>query len=783
MKETKDVTALVIDYGLFCETAARLGRDFKKVYYYVPQEASYPLPYPAHVGYGIDGLELVDSPFGPWYKDVDVFIFTELGFPHLQTFLESQGKLVWGARQAEELESNRAGMRKLMKKLGLAVADFHEIKGLDALREYLKYNKNQWVKINRWRGVGETFFAKEYKLVEAKLDEMQHSLGPLKNLMTFICEENLPDRIEAAIDGYTVDGKYPDKILTGIEVKDKSFAGRVMDFDKIPEQITRFDKTIAPVLGRYGYRGFYGTEVRIGKDLNPYMTDFCFDDQTEVLSERGWIPFRDCNLTDRLATLNTLNRQIEYQMPERLISYLHEGDMIRMTNPKGTIDALITPNHQVLRTDRHKNRLFKEDADKLTDKGFIPRTGIWSPLVTITHFVLPEYHHEWDFIGKHGEKICRRIKHESAVKIPMADWAAFMAWYLSEGSTSTSSVGREGVRYSVNISQTTHPEIVRKVLEKLPFKFNYNGKAFRISSAQLAEYLHSFGLCADKFVPDYIKQAGVDVIRVFLDNYSLGDGGFHKGNKNYSTTSKRIADDLQELIFKVGSVANICTNPTKGTQVTIAGKTYTRNYDVLTLIEHQGFFDYWFETQARKDRYITSIPYNGQVYCATVPNGTLYVRRHGKPFWSGNCARSGSPPGELWSEMYTNLGDIVWHGANGEMVNPVIKDEWGVQVFIESQWSDHNWQAIYFPEKYRKNIKLRNVCKVDGRYYIIPQHMGITSFGTILGMGKTLEAATAQAKEIAETVEGDQIDITATEIDEAIDQLKKMESFGMSIFK
>jgi phosphoribosylamine-glycine ligase len=419
MKDTKDVTALCLDYGLFTETAARLGRDFKKVYYYVPQEASYPQPYPAHVGYGIEGIELVDSPFGPWYKDVDVFIFTELGFSQLQTFLEAQGKCVWGARQAEELESNRAGMKRLLKKLGMPVNELHEVKGLDALREYLKYNKNQWVKINRWRGVGETFFAKEYKLVEAKLDEMRHKLGPLAKLMSFVCEENLPDRIEAAIDGFTVDGKYPKKILTGIEVKDKSFAGRVMDFDKIPDPITRFDKAIAPVLGRYGYRGFYGTEVRIGPDKKPYMIDF--------------------------------------------------------------------------------------------------------------------------------------------------------------------------------------------------------------------------------------------------------------------------------------------------------------------------------------------------------------------------CARSGSPPGELWSEMYTNLGDIVWHGANGEIVDPVIKDEWGVQVFIESQWSDQNWQAIYFPEKYRRNIKLRNPCKVDGCYYIIPQNMGLTSFGTILGMGKTLEAATKQAKEIAENVEGDQIDITATEIDEAIDQLKKMKEFGMDI--
>ena len=28
--------------------------------------------------------------------------------------------------------------------------------------------------------------------------------------------------------------------------------------------------------------------------------------------------------------------------------------------------------------------------------------------------------------------------------------------------------------------------------------------------------------------------------------------------------------------------------------------------------------------------------YSGEVHCVTVPNGTLYVRRNGKPIWSGN---------------------------------------------------------------------------------------------------------------------------------------------------
>ena len=34
-----------------------------------------------------------------------------------------------------------------------------------------------------------------------------------------------------------------------------------------------------------------------------------------------------------------------------------------------------------------------------------------------------------------------------------------------------------------------------------------------------------------------------------------------------------------------------------------------------------------------------TVPYEGPVYCATVPNGTLIVRRNGKPMVAGNCMR------------------------------------------------------------------------------------------------------------------------------------------------
>jgi hypothetical protein len=419
LKETKDVTALVVDYGLFTDLAARLAREFKRVLYYVPWEASYPRMHPAHVGYGIDGIELVESPFGPWYDDVDVFVFTDLGFPHLHRWLEAQGKSVWGARGCEDLEACREGMHDLLTRLGLPSPEYENVTGMDTLRGYLKAHANVWVKLSKWRGHFETFFADDYVHVEPLLDEIERDLGPLARITTFLVEQDLPDSIEAGTDSITVDGQLPKRVLTGIEVKNRAYAGRIMDWVQIPEPVRRFDEAIAPLFAKNGYRGFYATEVRIGKNQAPYMIDF--------------------------------------------------------------------------------------------------------------------------------------------------------------------------------------------------------------------------------------------------------------------------------------------------------------------------------------------------------------------------CARAGTPPGELWQEMYANLGDIVWKGANGIMVDPLPAAKFGCEVMIQSNVPDGEWQSVCFPEELRDHVKLRNVAKIGGCYHIIPQCMKITDFGAIVGMGNTLDEAIQQAKDIAGQLEGSAAYVDVSALDDVHEELKKMRDFGMGI--
>ena len=264
---------LVVDNGLFPKMALRLARDFGKVYYYTPQGGQFPDINQCKLGEGLPDVERVDSIFFDGWEDVDLFVFCDVGFGFEQEHLVSLGKRVWGSRKGEDLELMRVQTKKLMKKLGLPVGPYKVLKGMEALREFIKETPGWFIKVDRYRGNFETFCAEDYDLVKAHLDEIQKSTGEWSTILPFVAESPLPDCVEVGTDGFVVDGQFPEKCLSGIEDKDCGYCGIFGNYVDLPEPITRFNTKMAETFKEYQYRGFFSTEVRIGEDHVPYMID------------------------------------------------------------------------------------------------------------------------------------------------------------------------------------------------------------------------------------------------------------------------------------------------------------------------------------------------------------------------------------------------------------------------------------------------------------------------------------------------------------------------------
>jgi len=352
------------------------------------------------------------------------------------------------------------------------------------------------------------------------------------------------------------------------------------------------------------------------------VDEACHDDQTEVLTDIGWVHFsvfaKYGAKAFRVLTLDPNTGYADYQFPEKVHVSKRSDEMYHISHRSA--DVLVTPNHDMLYWHKSRNRR-KWKVNRIKDinshKIFMPRTFKWNGKEK-ADFYLPGY--KWGN-GKREEKV-----------IEMDIWLSFLGWYFSEGSINK---GGHSPFSSVVISQTNkeNREKIKSVLEGLGFKYSEHGNDFKISSKQLGVWLSKFGVGApNKFIPQFIADLSPRQIGIFLDSFHSGDGYWKSGKRIFYTSSKLMADDLQELILKYGRYASVGKRKLKGTKTWIKDHFATSNYDGYVISEYKG------NTHCSvKRENIKRENYDGMVYCLTVSNRHfLMTRRNGHCVWSGN---------------------------------------------------------------------------------------------------------------------------------------------------
>ena len=146
----------------------------------------------------------------------------------------------------------------------------------------------------------------------------------------------------------------------------------------------------------------------------------------------------------------------------------------------------------------------------------------------------------------------------------------------------------------------------------------------------------------------------------------------------------------------------------------------------------------------------------------------------GKAYLIDPCCRAGSPPNELYQVMMTNMAEAIWYGAEGIVIEPEFKAKWGAEVLLISEWADQNWMHVSFPEEVRENIKLRNFCRIEDEYYVIPQWTGSSEIGAVVALGDTPDQAIAEVKRICELVDGHLLSKPVDALDIAREQLEEV---------
>lgn len=267
-----DKTICCIDGGLFQSWVHRLALDYKRVLYFRPWTSSFSNPGDLEIGDGYGDIERIGT-FWDKLDEIDTFFFPDIHFPDWQTYLRSIGKPVWGAGRGEDLELMRAETKEYIEANGVKLNPWAVVYGMDKLREYLQDHGDVFVKVSVVRGLTETFYSKNFDLIEPKLGEIEHKLGGLSGVQEFIIESSIPDAREIGYDGWSIDGKYCKTALYGVEVKDKGYLGRVVPYADTPKSCQIINKAVSPFMEENVYRGFWSTEIR-EKNGNPFPIDF-----------------------------------------------------------------------------------------------------------------------------------------------------------------------------------------------------------------------------------------------------------------------------------------------------------------------------------------------------------------------------------------------------------------------------------------------------------------------------------------------------------------------------
>lgn len=726
---------LVLDNGLYITQALGLAKGGNKVYYFTNWPSAFPKyeEFAAGEGFEDEGMENVLYPLRH-FDTADCIVNMDVHGNDTIAFLRKKfpNKSIVGCGLGEVLENDRWGFKKIQKELGLKVQKTVKLKGVDELRKYLQENKDVYVKLNIWRESHESFYAKDYKSVELIINEIECAFGPRKNKYEFIVEEAIHSDVEVGFDGFFNGKDYLRPFFIGYEYNKNLYVAKVSE--EMPEQVKETMEKIKPILQKLDYRGPLSTEEKIVSKKEHYFLDMCFDKETEILTNEGWKLFKDLNKNELVATINKDTNIIEWNKPIRYIDNEFDGDLVSIESNKKSIDIKVTPNHNMWVIKQNKNKPEFIRADSLPHGCKIPRTAI-NNSKDILEFNLDEYKNFWKS-GKYNKNIVSC--NIPSVKLNMDSWIMLIALYLSEGSCQ---VG------GINISQTKNVEYIEAVLKNLPFKYRYDGKSFRISGTQLNKYFKVFGKCNEKFVPDFIKKLSSRQIRLFLEAYCMGDGHFDSnGQIEIFTTSKKMADDIQELFFLSGSIANIYIQKVAGTTMSISNKLYKRKFDIYKISERKYNKQFYLD---KSENHISKYRYKDRVYCVEVKNNTIVVRRNGKPYICGNCARLPAPLSALYPQYINNWPELIYKCGLKQNVKLDIKHKYVGAFSLQSEHAKKHWLKIDVEEKDRDNIKFRMVCKNGGHYYSIP---GCDSVVVIVAGGETPKQVIDTIKKYASKV-------------------------------
>ena len=350
----------------------------------------------------------------------------------------------------------------------------------------------------------------------------------------------------------------------------------------------RGSDTLAVIPAARYYYNEPATEVAINS------VNACFPDGAEILTDRGFIDFRDLSYDDKVAQYSE-GGAIEFVYPEEIHIYDFDGELLSLkSGNEGQVDFLVTDNHRFPYIAGNGNFCIKEAKD-------LPIHPVF------------------------------KIAGESTFEGPgLSEYERLLIAFQADGSYSTRDQQYTGLRKGTipmrfpTIKKERKIERLEAVLEAADFTYTKSeypkGPSYRVEVPFNVELSKTF---------DW-----VDLTRIskqwcieFIEELQYWDGSHsRKDIITYSSILKENVDVIQ-AIAALGGI-----------------KTHYRRYDDPR-VNRQPIHNLTItfnkeEYHLRQPLQKTPVPYKGKVRCVTVPSGMFVARQNDRVIISGNSEHS-----------------------------------------------------------------------------------------------------------------------------------------------
>jgi thymidylate synthase (FAD) len=337
----------------------------------------------------------------------------------------------------------------------------------------------------------------------------------------------------------------------------------------------------------------------------------CYDDATEVLTHSGWKPWPTVEGDELFATLSRAG-QLEYQPALRLVRREYKGHMIGF---KGmSIDLMVTPDHRVL-----ASTMTTRDGRQSSSFRLMPAHAVlWKShrhvMTAAWQAPVVEW---WPLEG---------------FQLPAAPILRLIGFFIGDGNLPSSN------HVIFNLKKEREIGFLRRTAGEASLEVKQWGERFAIPVHPDLRKL--FADCyegKEKVIPRRLLELGPDHLQCLYEGLLESDGSRDvrprtEDRHTYTTTSKQLADAVQELALKIGRSASVRLYNHSPAHTRFGRKPVWR----VTIYNRRNSRPALCRTRAQAQNHMGVELYNGTIHCAEVPNGTLYVRRNGYPAFCGN---------------------------------------------------------------------------------------------------------------------------------------------------